>query len=290
MSLSFLRNVNAGLSKLQRLQDTLTSGKSVSRPSHDPTSLPGILGVRDALRASRQYKRNLDETEALLRTGELAISDAVGATQRLRQLAIQAASDTLSDGDLAFLQEEASQLLDHLVALGNTQVAGRYIFGGTETTTPPFARTGARVDYGGNVDALAREVDRGVVMRPSIPGSTAFGSGSAGPGVFPAAERFLNALAGGDRAAVRVEIDGLAAALDTLSTTSTTFGALAARVDLIRNRIEDNDVALAKVLSTREDADITKTIVDLRTQEQAYQAALAAGARMIQPSLLHFLQ
>jgi flagellar hook-associated protein 3 FlgL len=44
------------------------------------------------------------------------------------------------------------------------------------------------------------------------------------------------------------------------------------------------------LLSKEEDADITKVIIDLKAQENVHRAALSAGARIIQPSLVDFLR
>jgi len=44
-----------------------------------------------------------------------------------------------------------------------------------------------------------------------------------------------------------------------------------------------------KQLSDTEDADIAKTLIDLNSQTAAYQAALRAGANLVQSSLMDFL-
>ena len=45
-----------------------------------------------------------------------------------------------------------------------------------------------------------------------------------------------------------------------------------------------------KQLSDTEDADIAKTIIELNSQQAAYQAALRAGASIVQASLMDFLR
>ena len=64
------------------------------------------------------------------------------------------------------------------------------------------------------------------------------------------------------------------------------------------NRLESATLAAAaaraerttKLLSDTEDADMAKTITDYSTQQAVYQAALKAGAQIIQPSLMDFLR
>lgn len=288
LALTFLRNLNAGMQRLSELQNTLATGKRIRDPSDDPTALPSVLFLRDALAASAQYARNLNDTASLQRSGERSISDALQIAREIRALAIQAATGTTSDDDLRSIRVQVDALLDEIVALSNANVGGRYLFAGTRTQSAPFVRTGDAVTYQGNDGALVREVDAGIEMAASIPGSEAFVAG--GEGIFPSIERLLAALAAADRDAIRGEISGLDRAMDLLLAAQASLGARSARVDLILDRLADLDAHLTGLLSTREDADIPKTIIELSTQENVYKSALAAGARMLQPTLLEFLR
>ncbi len=281
LTLNFLRNLHAGLERLSRLQEQLATGKRVQRPSDDPPNLPALLVMRDAVNAVGQYRRNLQDTKTLLDAGQRALQDAVGVVQRLRELAVQGANGTLSHSDMQALAQEVEALRGELVALGNTQVAGRYVFAGTLTTTPPFDGAG---NYLGNHNPLRREVDRGITVEASVPGDQAFSQ------VFPAARALEDALRAGDHDAVRAALQDLDGALDQLLSAQAELGARANRVETIQARADEFEVQLRELLSVREDADIAEVVMNLRLQENTYQAALAAGARLIQPSLVDFLR
>ena len=62
------------------------------------------------------------------------------------------------------------------------------------------------------------------------------------------------------------------------------------RVEAAIRTAGDNELRLATSLSDVENADLPKTVVDLQMQQVAYQAALGATARVMQPSLLDFLR
>jgi len=281
LTLNFLRNLNAGLERLGRLQEQLATGKRMHRPSDDPPNLPAVLVMRDAVNAVGQYARNLQDTKTLLDAGQRALQDAVQVVHRLRELAVQGANGTLSASDLRALAGEVRELRGELVSLGNTQVAGKYIFGGTQTTAPPFGTDGT---YLGNASPVQREVDRGVVVEATVPGEAAFSQ------VFPAAAALQAALESGDHDAVRATLSQLDAALDQLLAAQAELGARASRVETIQARMEEFQVQLRELLSVREDADMAEVVMNLRLQENVYQAALAAGARLIQPSLVDFLR
>lgn len=281
LTLNFLRNLNAGLERLSRLQEQLATGKRMHRPSHDPPNLPPVLVMRDAVAALQQYARNLQDTRTLLDAGQRALQDAVQVLQRLRELAVQGAHGTLSAADLEALAQEVRERRGELVALGNTQVAGKYIFGGTRTTDPPFDPDGT---YRGNSGMLEREVDRGVTVVANVPGDVAF------QGALVSSEMLHQALRSADHSAVQNVLPQLDAGLEQLLAAQAELGARASRVETVQARVAEFEVQLRELLSVREDADLAEVVMNLRLQENTYQAALAAGARLIQPSLVEFLR
>ncbi len=281
LTLNFLRNLHAGLERLSRLQEQLATGKRVHRPSDDPPNLPAVLVMRDAVNAVQQYARNLQDTRTLLDAGQRALQDAVQVVHRLRELAVQGANGTLQASDMQALAREVEALRGELVALGNTQVAGKYVFAGTLTDRPPFADDGT---YRGNSVSLVREVDRGIVLEANVPGDVAF------RGALDASEQLAGALQSGDHAAVRDTLSALDVALDRLLSAQADLGARASRVETIQARMGEFEVQLRELVSVREDADVAELVMQLRLQENVYQAALAVGARLVQPSLVDFLR
>jgi flagellin-like hook-associated protein FlgL len=72
-------------------------------------------------------------------------------------------------------------------------------------------------------------------------------------------------------------------------TSRSILGARINRLDLQLTRLDDNEVSYTDLLSQNEDADMTRVIMELKTQENIYRAALGSGARIIQPTLVDFL-
>lgn len=68
-----------------------------------------------------------------------------------------------------------------------------------------------------------------------------------------------------------------------------TIGARVNRLELQESRLESIQITYTELLSKTEDADIAEVIMQLQLQENVYQASLAAGARIIMPSLMDFL-
>src|SRR5690606_18096233 len=68
------------------------------------------------------------------------------------------------------------------------------------------------------------------------------------------------------------------------------LGARVNRAEMIESRLMEQEVIAKRIMSDNEDADMERVIIDLTTQEVIHRAALAAGARIIQPTLLDFLR
>ncbi|MFI2707199.1 flagellin, partial [Nocardioides sp. CER28] len=91
-------------------------------------------------------------------------------------------------------------------------------------------------------------------------------------------------------AGVQSAIATLGADLTNLSAAQATAGARFNRIDKASDLASQSQLQLKSSLSDVEDVDLAEVAIDLKTQEVAYQAALAATGKTIQPSLLDFLR
>ena len=75
-----------------------------------------------------------------------------------------------------------------------------------------------------------------------------------------------------------------------LLTRTAEIGGRQRRLELLEARYEQDNLNYEKMRSDAEDADIAEVIMFLKMAETVYQAALSAGARVIQPTLMDFLR
>ncbi|MFN7252521.1 MAG: flagellar hook-associated protein FlgL [Anaerobacillus sp.] len=85
-------------------------------------------------------------------------------------------------------------------------------------------------------------------------------------------------------------LSSISGQLDRVVNERAELGARVNRVEMIEDRVMEQEVIAKRILSNNEDADMEKVIIDLKTQESVHRAALAAGARIIQPTLMDFLR
>lgn len=123
---------------LAKIQEQLSTGKRLLRPSDDPNDVSNDLKLRTKLKQLYQLKRNLDDGIGYMEVTDTAMMSMDNIMQRLRELAIQSSSDTLSAEERLFIANEVEQLLRQTIGLVNTNFKGDYVFAGTQTKIEPF--------------------------------------------------------------------------------------------------------------------------------------------------------
>lgn len=289
---NFLTNLNNNYKIMDNIQNQLSSGKRINKPSDDPVGVISSLRLRTGLTEAEKYLGNVDDANSWLSTTDTALGQAGDILHRARELTIQGANDTLAQASRDALAKEIAQLREQLVQVANSTHDGRYIFGGFMTTQAPYDP--ATYAYLG--DALANidyEIGVGIKMTVNITGSTVFGPAGlpAGVDVFGVLTIIENDMMAGNTANLSgADIQHLDIAIDNLLSLRADVGAKVNRLDLTKTRLEDAYLNLSELLSKNEDVNTAEAITQLKMQENTYRTALAAGARIIQPTLLDFLR
>jgi flagellar hook-associated protein 3 FlgL len=281
-----LTGLQGNLNRMSKLQEQLTSGKQIQRPSDSPSGTASALTVRSEIRAVQQYSRNADNGLGWLATADTALTSSVDQVRRVRDLTLQGMSSVVAGSADAreALAVEIDQIRDSLITLANTRHGDRPVFGGT--TAGGSAYTAAGV-YTGETEAVQRTVGASMRVRVDTDGPTTFGSG--GTQLFTVLADISQALRT-DPSTLGDGLGRLDTAMRTLQTQLSDVGARYNRLAQMRQTAEDRLLTLRTQLSDVEDIDLPETIMHLQLQETAYQAALGATARAVQPSLMDFLR
>lgn len=127
---------------LLKLQEQITSGKRINRPSDDPIGQAAVIRFDKSLRSSDQYLRNIDRLDAFVSVSEDALRAIQDQLVRVRVLAVQGANATNTAADRMTIAKEIRQIYDQLISFANTQHEGAYIFAGNEIKTQPLVSQG----------------------------------------------------------------------------------------------------------------------------------------------------
>jgi flagellar hook-associated protein 3 FlgL len=281
-----LNNLQRSIQKGQKIQEELSSGKTINRPSDSPTGTVTAMQLRGDKRVAQQYARNADDGKGWLDTIQSTLSSTSTLVNRARDLTVQGLSAGSNDAQSnAALAGEIDQIKQSLVGYANTQYLGRPVFGGTTTGEVAYDANGG---YLGDNGSTTRTVGENSKVRVDTTGPEAFGTGDTQ--MFTVLQGIADSIRSGDSDALDANLKKLDSASDVMKTSLSDAGARYNRIDQMKQSAQDRLLSVTSQLSDVEDVDLPQTIMDMQLQQTAYQAALAASAKVIQPSLIDFLR
>lgn len=280
-----LRNLSNNLTNLEKLQSQLSSGKKIIKPSDDPISTSRLMELKSTLNNNEQYSRNIDFLKTELNLADRVLQNISSTLTRAKELAVRGASDSLSQEDRYAIAKELDQLIDHLVQLGNTNISGRYIFGGYKTTKAPLERSDDLVLYRGDNNIRSVEISNNVLIDASPTGKSLFVDSK----MFDTLISLKNALLDGNITQISDAIGKIDVISDKVSSELSSLGARLSRIELTSDLMSDRITKYTDLLSKQEDIEIEEVVLKLYAQQNIYQASLIAASRALQPSLINYL-
>lgn len=293
LSNNMLRNLTSSYTKMGKLNDQLTTGKKVNRPSDDPVVAMRGLNYRMQVDKVAQYQRNIGEVNNWLDSTDDALDKVGQALHRTKELVTNAAnSGTMTDSDREKIKSELDQLRKQIQDTANTKVGDKYIFSGTKTSsplhdktiTPPSTEPNGYPDLTDPKNAaftadITINVFDGVDLNVN----------SKSAELFKEIDDMFKSFddPNVDFGAAIGKVDGM---MDDLLTERADVGARQNRAELMDDRLETQEGISKKQMSLNEDIDFEKVITEMISQESVHRAALSVGARIIQPSLVDFLR
>ena len=289
-----LSNINLNYKKIQAIQEKLSSGKQINRPSDDPSGTRKVLGLRAEELQVQQFLDNTETAKEQINYTSNTLESIQELFLKVKGLSIQAGNDTLGQSDRNIIANELDELLESVLQNANTDNNGRYIFSGTKTLTSAFTATRdnngniSSVSYNGNNEEIKYQIGPNTFIQINLPGGKLFQDNKA----FSTLISLRDALKAStfDSAAFSNLRNTFDAAANALSTEVTKFGAKANRLEMTTTSLENSQTALKELISYTEDADVASLIVDLQHQENVLQSSLKTGAMVIQQTLLDFLR
>ncbi|WP_274362506.1 flagellar hook-associated protein FlgL [Paenibacillus thermotolerans] len=294
MNTQLLRNLNSNLTRMNNLQDQLTTGRRINRPSDDPVGLSYAMRYRSDLSATDQYQENVDTALSWLEFTDTMLNQAGSVFQRARELTVQGANGTNSELALDAIKEEMKELYNQLVQIGNSEFNGKHVFNGQRTDVNPFTE-GNAANESTDDGIIEFEIGVGVRVPVNVPGNQVFGSlkpdgTPVDDNAFKVLQNISDALDREDFDAVREGLGKLDSRIDKFLEIRADLGAKMNRVELANERLKDISINLQTLQTKTEDADYAEVITNLKTSENVYQASLSVGAQIIRPSLVDFLK
>lgn len=231
-SLNAQRNLNSSNTQLAGSLQRLSSGLRVNSAKDDAAGLAVSEGLSSQIRGNTQGIRNAYDGISVAQTAEGALGQVGGNLQRIREIAVQAANGSISDGNRSQLQKEVDQL---------TQEVSRIItttnFNGTALLSGGSGIT-FQVGASGTTD---NQVTTTGVEMSSIGG---FSSDLTATGTVSVTTS----------AAASAAISALDSAIETVTNTRATFGAIQNRFEAViantQNYVENLSASKSRIMDT----------------------------------------
>ncbi|WP_182120182.1 flagellar hook-associated protein FlgL [Acidovorax sp. FHTAMBA] len=134
-----LRNIGQRHTSLSNLQENLTSGKRVVRPSDDPVSAAQAERAINRLARIQTEQRALETQRNAIAQAESALGDAIGLMQNFRELTVSAGGGTLTPNDRATIANQLQGLREQMVEVANRKdTNGVPLLGALGSALAPF--------------------------------------------------------------------------------------------------------------------------------------------------------
>ncbi len=280
---------------LEQLQSQIATGQRIERGSDDPVGAARLRSL------SRVERLNDVEQENAARLGQdigAAASEVEGVLnlyQRVRELAVAGASDTLGEDGREAIALELGQIGEELFARANaTNFNGQPLFAGTAGAPAFVEGTGGAVSYNGNSDNAAVPIAPGTEIERSVTGDQLFefdvdGTPTNAFAVVSGLAAALSPGAPNPAFAAQDALAGIDAALDTANRNQTVLGTRLAWVEVIQQSQNERSIDIAEQRSEVGDTDIAEAITRLQQTLTVLEASQSSFARVSSLNLFNAL-
>lgn len=267
-SLVSQKNLSHSRNALGTAMERLSSGMRINSAKDDAAGQAIANRMNSQIKGMAQAQRNANDGISMIQTTEGALNQINNNLQRVRELAVQAASDTNDVADRESIQTEITERINEI-----DRVAKSASFNGIKLADG--TNTSLKIQIGANTEA-----------EDSITISLTDGT-TAGLSVDS-----LTAGAVTDSTAAYATIDAVDAALKTVDTARSGLGATLNRFDSVISNLQNSETNLSAARSRIEDADYAKEVAEMTRAQILQQAgtSVLAQANQIPQGVLSLLR
>jgi flagellar hook-associated protein 3 FlgL len=288
---------------LATVQDQVASGVQLQVPSDNPVGYTTLAQAQTASLQYATYNNTITNATSTLNASASALSNVNNILTQAQSIATQGADATTNATGYKALATEVTSLINEAVTNANASQDGSYLFGGTATTTPPFSVSATdangnptAVTYNGSSDPSQALIGPGQTVNTQYAGNQVFQQASGD--VFQALITLQNNLndptlaqsQGSMSQALNQSLTQISSASSALANVTATQSANLSTLSSVQTQVQNLQLAANTQAGDVSSTDYTSAIVQMQQQETALQASMTVASKLIQPSLLNFLQ
>ncbi|HAG91739.1 MAG TPA: flagellin FliC [Bdellovibrionales bacterium] len=258
------RNLSGSQSNIQSSLAKLSSGSRINKAADDAAGLAISENLKGQIRSTRQANRNANDGISMVQVAEGGLNEIGNIITRMRELGIQAASDTIGESERGFIDKEIQQLKDEMQRIASVTKWGTTKL--LDGTTPVFDFQ-VGVFNNDSEDRISFDASQNVATLDAL--------GLAGLD-YTSKEGAQEALSSLDDAQLGVNSmrSNLGALQNRLMSTVNNLGVAEENLSAANSRIRDTDVAEASSELTRNNIMLQASTATLAQANQTNAAAL----------------
>lgn len=268
----------------------LSSGQAIVDIGDDPSGMTQILGYQATISQNAQYVAQADTANAQLESTATILTTVGSDINRLLTLAQEGMTSGVTNSSQGAIASEVDSLRDNLISMGNTQVQGRYLFAGSDTTQKPFDASGA---YAGNSNDLTLQVSPSVSVTTNVPGDTLYFGGAGGQGtnadLLAQVANLSTALKANNQAGIQAAYTNIQTISDRINSVVADVGSRQSGLTDLQSGLKSFGNTLTGLKSTIQSVDYAAAAVNLNSESVAQQATLHVMSKSTQQNLFDYL-
>ena len=299
MATNITNNLSSDLQTMETYENQESTGLAVTKPSDNPLATSQIMSLNTSISMQSMYYSSMQSASSFLSTTDSALSDLVSSLQQVQSSVTDGVNGTENASDLQSLGEQVNQIIGQLVQTGNTMNGDQYIFGGTQTTTPPLATTTdasgniTAVTYQGNSGQINYEVAQGVQMPVNTNGADLFqvtaNTSTGNTNMFNTLIAIKDDMENDDTTDLSSSLTQINDIITNVESQQASVGAQEDRLNTAMTVNQNDSTTMTTSLANLQDVDIDQATINFSEASNVYQAALEVAAKVITPTLVDYL-
>lgn len=326
LTTSFLSDMNKNLRNMSRIQNQMTSGKEVGKPSDDPVKVTRAMRLNSDIQANTQYKTNIENASNFLDSTDTALGQIGSVLSSINERLISAGNAAYGSDERTAIKNAINEQIGQFTQIMNTSFDGKYLFGGTRVTDKPVAIStygannnnyidfanqagtplvwdgvaspipdaSAIVDYKQISSDLCLEVSQGVTMNYNVVANDVLqfkDKTGASKDLREIFKNILDHLDSGDTNSLTTsDLTDIQATTNNVLRLRAEVGSKQNRMDDAKSKNTEDNFNMTEILSKTEDIDIAEKTMQFATLQTVYTASLQTSAKVIQPTILDYLR
>lgn len=308
---SHLYDTQQNLSRMNKINEQINSGKVVNRVSDDPHKAIRIMNMNNEIRYTEKYNYNIDETVGWMNNTDASLENFGNLLKDVKDNIIKVGNGTYSQEEIKAINAEMNEKIKEIADTLNTTHGGKYMFGGSNVDEAPIklienqdGTVTLEINQNSNTEDLKADISDGTSIDYNVSVEEIFNVKDANGKTVNLLDevnklsKLMNDIANGDEqtsANARKELLGdVKGNIDKLYNHAlderTSLGVRVSTAEKIKELNDENILNMKSVLSLDQDVDHVEKFIELKSAELVYQASIQVGTKLIQPTILDYMR